>query len=189
MSPRAILPSTNPAGPPSAEPSEVKPRGANRSTKVAGKLKVLPDQPHPKSGPVPVTEEGATAGGTGQTGEGKVAKKIPAGETGHPIAADATGSEAGKEAVQATIDEGGTGDRDGDDEQSATELAEDTVGDELDELDGEEEEPDEDEEALKDLRMRQISRIPQGSARRDALRLTKKKARSLPRVTAYATAG
>ena len=35
----------------------------------------------------------------------------------------------------------------------------------------------------------QISLIPEGAARRDALRLTKKKAKSLPRVTAYATAG
>ncbi|KAJ3517909.1 hypothetical protein NLJ89_g206 [Agrocybe chaxingu] len=34
----------------------------------------------------------------------------------------------------------------------------------------------------------QISLIPEGTARRDALRLTKKKAKSLPRVTAYATA-
>lgn len=34
----------------------------------------------------------------------------------------------------------------------------------------------------------QISLIPAGTARRDALRLTKKKAKSLPRVTAYATA-
>lgn len=32
-------------------PGESKPRGANRSTKVAGKLKVLPDQPEP---PVPL---------------------------------------------------------------------------------------------------------------------------------------
>ena len=34
----------------------------------------------------------------------------------------------------------------------------------------------------------QIAQIPEGTARRDALRLTKKKAKSLPRVTAYATA-
>lgn len=34
----------------------------------------------------------------------------------------------------------------------------------------------------------QISLIPDGTAKRDALRLTKKKAKSLPRVTAYATA-
>lgn len=34
----------------------------------------------------------------------------------------------------------------------------------------------------------QIDLIPAGTARRDALRLTKKKAKSLPRVTAYATA-
>ena len=32
---------------PSSGPSEPKARGANRSTKVAGKLKVLPDQPEP----------------------------------------------------------------------------------------------------------------------------------------------
>ena len=31
----------------SSGPSEPKARGANRSTKVAGKLKVLPDQPEP----------------------------------------------------------------------------------------------------------------------------------------------
>ncbi len=35
----------------------------------------------------------------------------------------------------------------------------------------------------------QISLIPEGTARRDALRLTKRKAKSLSRVTAYATAG
>lgn len=35
----------------------------------------------------------------------------------------------------------------------------------------------------------QIAQIPEGTARRDAIRLTKKKAKSLPRVTAYATAG
>ena len=34
----------------------------------------------------------------------------------------------------------------------------------------------------------QIDLIPAGTARRDALRLTKRKAKSLPRVTAYATA-
>ena len=34
----------------------------------------------------------------------------------------------------------------------------------------------------------QIAQIPEGTARRDAIRLTKKKAKSLPRVTAYATA-
>ena len=35
----------------------------------------------------------------------------------------------------------------------------------------------------------QIDLIPAGTARRDALRLTKRKAKLLPRVTAYATAG
>ena len=34
----------------------------------------------------------------------------------------------------------------------------------------------------------QIAQIPEGTARRDALWLTKKKAKSLPRVTAYSTA-
>lgn len=34
----------------------------------------------------------------------------------------------------------------------------------------------------------QLSLIPDGTAKRDALRLTKKKAKSLPRVTAYSTA-
>lgn len=34
----------------------------------------------------------------------------------------------------------------------------------------------------------QISQIPAGTARKDALRLTKKTAKSLPRVTAYCTA-
>lgn len=34
----------------------------------------------------------------------------------------------------------------------------------------------------------QIALIPEGTARRDALRLTKSRAKSLPRVTAYATA-
>ena len=38
-------PSTRGQGP--SNPAEPKARGANRSTKVAGKLKVLPDQPEP----------------------------------------------------------------------------------------------------------------------------------------------
>ncbi|KAG1759480.1 DUF155-domain-containing protein [Suillus occidentalis] len=108
----------------SREP-EPKTRGANRSTKVAGKLKVLPDQP------------------TSST-QGKL---LP-----HPDAEESLGT---------------TGDTDdGDDED----------------------ESDEDEEEDVEVRLRQISQIPQGTARRDALRLTKKKAKSLPRVTAYATA-
>ncbi len=40
-----ILPRTNSA--PAVAVTDSKPRGANRSTKVAGKLKVLPDQPDP----------------------------------------------------------------------------------------------------------------------------------------------
>jgi hypothetical protein len=108
----------------SREP-EPKTRGANRSTKVAGKLKVLPDQP------------------TSST-QGKL---LP-----HPDAEESLGT---------------TGDTDdGDDED----------------------ESDEDEDEDVEVRLRQISQIPQGTARRDALRLTKKKAKSLPRVTAYATA-
>ncbi|KAI0264668.1 hypothetical protein BC834DRAFT_937418 [Gloeopeniophorella convolvens] len=93
-----------------------KPRGANRSTKVAGKLKVLPEQPEPA--PVP---------------------------TKRALLAPAT-----------------PGDSDEDDED------EDTT-DNVEAYD-------------------QIARMPAGTARRDALRLTKKKAKSLPRVTAYATA-
>ncbi|KAG2152661.1 DUF155-domain-containing protein [Suillus bovinus] len=111
----------------SREP-EPKTRGANRSTKVAGKLKVLPDQP------------------TSSTTQGKILPR--------PDAEESLGT---------------TGDTDdGDDED--------------------EDESDEDEGEDVEVRLRQISQIPQGTARRDALRLTKKKAKSLPRVTAYATA-
>ncbi|KAG1863064.1 DUF155-domain-containing protein [Suillus subluteus] len=110
----------------SREP-EPKIRGANRSTKVAGKLKVLPDQP------------------TSST-QGKLLPR--------PDAEESLGT---------------TGDTDdGDDED--------------------EDESDDDEDEDVEVRLRQISQIPQGTARRDALRLTKKKAKSLPRVTAYATA-
>ncbi|KAG1731599.1 uncharacterized protein EDB91DRAFT_1058542 [Suillus paluster] len=124
MPPKPLLPKSI-AGI-SREP-EPKTRGANRSTKVAGKLKVLPDQPtsttQTKLEPRPDAEE--SLGTTGDTD-------------------------------------------DGDDE--------------------EEDEEDEDEGEDVEVRLRQISQIPQGTARRDALRLTKKKAKSLPRVTAYATA-
>ncbi|GLB39154.1 putative uncharacterised ACR, YagE family COG1723 [Lyophyllum shimeji] len=57
---------------------------------------------------------------------------------------------------------------------------------------GESEEGDVDtsDEELEDAEVyNQISLIPAGTARRDAMRLTKKKAKTLPRVTAYATAG
>lgn len=46
------LPTVAPAArPPST--TDVKPRGANRSTKSTGKLQVLPDQPEPVAGPQP----------------------------------------------------------------------------------------------------------------------------------------
>ncbi|KAH9835276.1 DUF155-domain-containing protein [Rhodofomes roseus] len=106
---------------------EAKARGANRSTKVAGKLKVLPEQPEPV---LP-------------------AKKV---EVPAPPKDAAVAEESEEEAES---------DEDGDDE----------------------EEP-EDVEVYN-----QIDLIPAGTARRDALRLTKRKAKSLPRVTAYATAG
>ncbi|KAG1819375.1 DUF155-domain-containing protein, partial [Suillus variegatus] len=110
----------------SKEP-EPKTRGANRSTKVAGKLKVLPDQP------------------TSST----QSKILP-----RPDAEESLGT---------------TGDTDDGDDEDEDESVE-----------------DEDEDV--EIRLRQISQIPQGTARRDALKLTKKKAKSLPRVTAYATA-
>ncbi|TRM60403.1 hypothetical protein BD626DRAFT_559094 [Schizophyllum amplum] len=47
---------------------------------------------------------------------------------------------------------------------------------------------DVDEDDDEDLVYNQLALIPQGTARRDAQKLTKKKAKSLPRVTAYATA-
>ncbi|EPQ53653.1 DUF155-domain-containing protein [Gloeophyllum trabeum ATCC 11539] len=105
------------------EPS--KPRGANRSTKVAGKLKVLPEE--------------------------EVRLEIPSPRTGVPKPSVETVEESDEEA------------------------------DEEDEGELEEAEP-EDVETYN-----QIALIPEGTARRDALRLTKKKAKALPRVTAYAT--
>ncbi|KAG9311687.1 DUF155-domain-containing protein [Chiua virens] len=152
MSSKPLLPKTNPppqssstAAAGQAVPVEPKMRGANRTTKTAGKLKVLPDQPTmpspipPPSGPGPALAAGASQ------------PQLPISE----------------------LDEGqtATGETDeGDDEEE------------------EEEDVDEDEDEGAEGRLRQISRIPQGTARRDALRLTKKKAKSLPRVTAYATA-
>ncbi|TCD67799.1 hypothetical protein EIP91_011927 [Steccherinum ochraceum] len=109
-----------------AAPPDQKARGANRSTKVAGKLKVLPDQPEPYvvdktptlAPPPKVNELGEGSGATGES---------------------------------------------------------------------EEDEAD-DEEDTEDVEVyNQIDLIPEGTARRDALRLTKKKAKQLPRVTAYAT--
>ncbi|KIM85724.1 hypothetical protein PILCRDRAFT_816926 [Piloderma croceum F 1598] len=110
------------AGNPSTEP---KTRGANRSTKVAGKLKVLPEQPELVTVkavglPGPPKDHDETVGTTGDSDEGDI--------------------------------------DDDDDEPGDVEV------------------------------YNQISLIPDGTAKRDALRLTKKKAKSLPRVTAYATA-
>jgi len=114
----------------SKAPADVKPRGANRSTKVAGKLKVLPEQP--ESLPVLNTKPPA------------IHDKPPRDHAGSP---------------------GTTGDSD----------------------EGDVEENDESQEEDAEV-YNQIALIPEGTARRDALKLTKKKAKSLPRVTAYATA-
>lgn len=138
MTPRQILPSSaQPTNSSAAQQVEPKTRGANRSTKVAGKLKVLPDQP---TTPTPTP----------------------------------TPKQAKAELVAPKVEEGPS-------------TAGDT--DEANEEEEEEEEIDEEgEDEYTEVRLRQISQIPQGTARRDALRLTKKKAKSLPRVTAYATA-
>ncbi|KAG5337477.1 hypothetical protein C0989_009573 [Termitomyces sp. Mn162] len=98
---------------------EPKFRGANRSTKAAGKLKVLPEQPD-----------------------------IPS-----------LRGESLKDREESSSSTGG---------------------------DSDEGDVDENGEEQEDI---EISLIPAGTARRDALKLTKKKAKSLPRVTAYATAG
>lgn len=108
---------------------EPKARGANRSTKAAGKLKVLPDQVEPVL-------------------------------QGKPVELVLSPPPQGKIEEEEEGDEAESDDDNGDDE----------------------EEPD-------DIEVyNQIDLIPAGTARRDALRLTKKKAKSLPRVTAYATA-
>ncbi|KAG9006552.1 hypothetical protein FRB94_000646 [Tulasnella sp. JGI-2019a] len=101
-----------------AIPQDAKARGANRTTKGAHKLKVLPEQPEETS-----IEPGSTP-----------------------------------------EDERGEGSGSGNDEL----------------------ELDEDEEDAPVYK--QISQIPAGTARRDALRLTKKQKAKLPRVTAYCTA-
>ncbi|CAK5272684.1 unnamed protein product [Mycena citricolor] len=105
---------------------EAKPRGANRSTKAAGKLKVLPEQPD------------------------EVANRT----------LDAVGPVGLKEIAEADGSTGTTGDSD--------------------EADVE----DDDEPEV----YNQLSLIPDGTAKRDARKLTKAKAKSLPRVTAYSTA-
>ncbi|KAG6848629.1 hypothetical protein H0H93_015367 [Arthromyces matolae] len=101
---------------------ETKARGANRTTKAAGKLKVLPEQP-----------------------------ELPS-----------LRGESSKE-------------------------REDSVGTGGDSDEGDVDESSEEQEDIEVYN--QISLIPAGTARRDALKLTKKKAKALPRVTAYATAG
>ncbi|KAG7097586.1 hypothetical protein E1B28_004923 [Marasmius oreades] len=113
------------------EPSTLhKTKGANRSTKAAGKLKVLPEQPEPTV--VDIKTRG---------------KRIHISE----------GDESGIATVSAGESDEGDIDEDSDEIESVEVY-------------------------------NQISLIPEGAARRDALRLTKKKAKSLPRVTAYATA-
>ncbi|KAF7761526.1 hypothetical protein Agabi119p4_9518 [Agaricus bisporus var. burnettii] len=107
--------------------SENKHRGANRSTKVAGKLKVLPEQPE------------------------HVAVKSP-------VLNDSRGADDDAAASGGESEDGDISSEDNDQEDAEVEI------------------------------YNQISLIPDGTARRDALRLTKKKAKSLPRVTAYATA-
>ncbi|PFH47086.1 hypothetical protein AMATHDRAFT_77367 [Amanita thiersii Skay4041] len=120
---------------------DTKARGANRSTKVAGKLKVLPEQPESDAlSPVRRRNE------------------LPAAATKLQTA------EAPKEQYECVATGGDSDDADVDEDE------------------------DELEEEEQDV-YNQISLIPEGTARRDALRLTKKKAKSLPRVTAYATAG
>ncbi|KAI0827142.1 hypothetical protein BC628DRAFT_1409923 [Trametes gibbosa] len=116
---------------PTSSAAEPKARGANRSTKVAGKLKVLPEHAEP------LLQQDKAA-----------QPSAPPRSRDH--------------------EEGGEGSG--------------TLADSEDEEDEEEPEP-EDVEVYN-----QIDLIPAGTARKDALRLTKKKAKSLPRVTAYATA-
>jgi hypothetical protein len=118
-------------------------RGANRSTKVAGKLKVLPEQPEPITaktvdlpGPPKDQDENVGTTTTGDSDEGDV---------------------------------------EDDDEPEDVEVSCPNMY-LVDLL-----------QSLKQV-YNQISLIPDGTAKRDALRLTKKKAKSLPRVTAYATA-
>jgi hypothetical protein len=54
-------------------PSETKTRGANRSTKVAGKLKVLPEQPeHPGLHRESSKEREESVGTTGDSDDGDV---------------------------------------------------------------------------------------------------------------------
>lgn len=60
------------------KPTDTKPRGANRSTKVAGKLKVLPEQPEDlpvlpsKPFSKPRRDHAESAGTTGDSDDGDV---------------------------------------------------------------------------------------------------------------------
>ncbi|KZT28104.1 DUF155-domain-containing protein [Neolentinus lepideus HHB14362 ss-1] len=130
-----LLPKSAP--PPSVAPELSKPRGANRSTKVAGKLKILPEQ-------VPAADAQSPA-----TVKKEVRLELP---------------KPSKPSVETVAES-------------------DEEADEEDE--GEIEVEAEDEENVEVYN--QIALIPEGTARRDAMRLTKKKAKALPRVTAYAT--
>ncbi|KAJ7096739.1 hypothetical protein B0H15DRAFT_826292 [Mycena belliarum] len=95
--------------------SEPKSRGANRSTKAAGKLKVLPEQPDLDQNVPGDTEESTSVGTTGESDDADL---------------------------------------------------------------------DDDEPEV----YNQLSLMPDGTAKRDAKKLSKKRAKLLPRVTAYATA-
>ncbi|KAF7349288.1 DUF155 domain-containing protein [Mycena sanguinolenta] len=106
--------------------SEPKSRGANRSSKAAGKLKVLPEQPDLLD--VNVNRKHGW---------------------------DGPGSSNDVEESLGTTGDSDDVDADDDDEPEV---------------------------------YNQLALIPDGTAKRDALKLTKKKAKSLPRVTAYATA-
>jgi hypothetical protein len=117
-----------------------KPRGANRSTKVAGKLKVLPEQPEnlpilgAKTPTTKPTKDYESVGTTGDSEDGDIEESEGDVEVCRYIFLHITPFNLLLQVYN------------------------------------------------------QISLIPEGAARRDALRLTKKKAKSLPRVTAYATA-
>lgn len=146
-------------------------RGANRSTKVAGKLKVLPDQPtsdYPTQSKVlssPRVDQGPP-----QRYDGSQNRRL-------------TTVEEETERPQADI------------EDKTLNVNRIQGDDDEDDIAADEEDIDDaDASASGDADMEdaevynQIAQIPEGTARRDAIRLTKKKAKSLPRVTAYATA-
>ncbi|KZV84239.1 DUF155-domain-containing protein, partial [Exidia glandulosa HHB12029] len=128
-----------------------KPRGANRSTKVAGKLKVLPEQPEPVSQSRVQQTPQLLAPPTPSIDSLKDSLLSPAVE-------------------QLPHQEQAAHDADAEDED-------------------EDDEDTSDEQDLEDVEVyNAIAQIPEGTARKDALRLTKRKAKSLPRVTAYCTA-